>query len=60
MSEIAPLKTKEKARIKSWFIFEKGPDFLLLLWYCCVLTEGTANEKYDKRAMARKYQSARG
>ena len=57
MSEIAPLQTKEKARIKVGFVFEKGLDFLSFLWYCCVLTGGTANEKYDKRAMARKYQS---
>ena len=54
------LKSKITPDKNSIFIFEKGLDFLHLLWYCCVLTGGTANEKYNKRAMARKYQSARG
>ena len=53
--------SKENTQLKIIdFIFEKGLDFQNVLWYCCVLTGGTANEKYDKRAMARKYQSARG
>ena len=35
-------------------------DFLSLLWYVVVLTGGATYEKYDKRAMARKHNSARG
>ena len=35
-------------------------DFLSLLWYVVVLTGGTTYEKYDKRAVAWKYHSARG
>ena len=35
-------------------------DFLLFLWYCVVLTGGTAHEKYDKRTVARKHNSSRG
>ena len=54
-SIFAVQSTKENAKEKVGLIFEKGLDFILLLWYCCVLTGGTTNEKYDKRVMARKY-----
>ena len=41
-------------------IFEKVLDFLSLLWYVVVLTGGATHEKYDKRTVARKHNSARG
>ena len=51
---------KENALRKIEFIFEKVLDFLSLLWYVVVLTGGATYEKYDKRTMARKHNSARG
>ena len=47
-------------REKIGFVFEKVLDFLSLLWYVARLTGGTIYEKYDKRAMARKYHSRGG
>ena len=38
----SPRKRPEK---KVGFVFEKVPDFLSLLWYVVVLTEGTTYEK---------------
>ena len=37
------LKSKITPDKNSIFIFEKGLDFLPLLWYCCVLTGGRNN-----------------
>ena len=37
------LKSKITPDKNSIFIFEKGLDFLHLLWYCCVLTGGRNN-----------------
>ena len=45
---------------KVGFIFEKGLDFLSLLWYVVVLTGGAIYEKYDKRTVARKHHSRGG
>ncbi len=55
-------KQRKRPAKKVGFIFEKVLDFLSLLWYVVVLTEKEAqvHEKYDNRAMARKYNSARG
>ena len=40
-SKIASEKTKNKSKEKDIYIFEKGLDFLTVLWYCCVLTGST-------------------
>ena len=36
-------KLKKRRREKVGFIFKKGLDFHLLLWYCCLLTGGVNN-----------------
>ena len=52
--------SKEYIREKVGFVFEKVLDFRNFLWYVVVLTGGATYEKYDKRTMARKHNSARG
>lgn len=45
-SKFASGETKNRRGEKNIFIFEKSLDFCNLLWYCCVLTGGTAYEKH--------------
>ncbi len=40
-SKFATEKTKNNRGEKTIYIFEKGLDLWVLLWYCCVLTGGT-------------------
>ena len=40
-SKLATEKTKNNRGEKTIYIFEKGLDLWIFLWYCCVLTGGT-------------------
>jgi hypothetical protein len=58
--QIPRCSRQRKRHEKIGFVFAKVLDFLSLLRYVVVLIGGTAHEKYDKRALARKHYAARG
>lgn len=54
-------RRKQRKRLaKKLDLFLQNVWTFSLLWYVVVLTGGATYEKYDKRAMARKHNTARG